>query len=99
MQKVLVDNATKLDEDKISNTDKLYFEAQKDPKLFAELNLFLNNREAFAKYLTSPAVTKAKVEMAKSAFTINLNRTNKPKLTPNSLVDVADDIINENNRQ
>ena len=99
MQKVLVDNATKLDEDKISNTDKLYFEAQKDPKLFAELNLFLNNREAFSKYLTSGVATKAKIEMTKPLFTLNINKTNKPKLTPNSLVDVADDIINENNRQ
>ena len=97
MSKVLVDNATKLDEDKISNTDKLYFEAIKDPKLFAELNLFLNNREAFTKYLTSPAVTKAKIDTVKPLFTINLNKTSKPKVSQNTLVEFVDDIIKENN--
>lgn len=92
--KVAVENATKLDQDRISNTDKLYFEATKDPEFFAELNLFLNNREAFKKYVSTPKVREAKIESQKALFTVNINKTNKPKLSASSLEEFADEVIN-----
>ena len=98
MQKLLVDNATKLDQDKISNTDRLYFEAIKDPKRFAELNFFLNNPEEFKKHVTSPKVTKAKIDAIMPLFSVNINKVNKPKLQGSSLEDFAEDIIKSNNK-
>ena len=99
MYKVFIDNSTKLDQDKISNTDKLYFEAIKDPKQYAKITMLLNNPEAFEKYITSPAVTKAKIELTTPAFKININNTNKPKLSPNGLIDQVDEIFKSNNKQ
>lgn len=99
ISKVLIDNATKLDADKISNTDKLYFEAIKDPQRYAEINFLLNNPEAFKKYVTSPAVTKSKIENAKTMFTVNINKTNKPRASASTLEDVAEEIIKSNNQK
>ena len=96
MYKVFVDNSTKVDQDRISNTDKLYFEAIKDPKKYAEITMLLNNPEAFKKYITSPAVTKAKIEATTPVFKININNTNKPKVSKVGLENLVDDIINGN---
>jgi hypothetical protein len=75
MQKVLVENATKLDALKISNTDKLYFEAQqKNPDLFAEIVFFLNNPDAYREWVGGKKATKAKQEIIKSGLVINLNK-------------------------
>lgn len=89
LYKVFVDNSTKLDADKISNTDKLYFEAQKDPERFAEITMFLNNREEFKKWITSKETLKAKLSVITPAFTVNTNNVRKPVITNSS----ADDII------
>jgi hypothetical protein len=94
IQKVLVDNATKLDADKISNTDKLYFEAVKDPESFAELNYFLNNREEFKKWATSKKTLESKLNTIKPLFSININNQKKPKVSASTLEDYADEIIN-----
>ena len=96
MYKVFIDNSTKVDQDRISNTDKLYFEAIKDPKKYAEITMLLNNPEAFKKYITSPAVTKAKIEATTPVFKININNTNKPKVSKAGLENLVDDIINGN---
>lgn len=96
IQKVLVDNATKLDQDKISNTDKLYFEAIKDPKKFAEINLFLNNPEEFKKWISSKKVLESKLNTLKPLFSININNQKKAKLSSNSLEDYADEILKSN---
>lgn len=93
MVKALVDNATKFDQDKITNTDKLYFEAIKDPKKLAEINLFLNNPEAFKKHLTSKDVLKTKLEGAKKALSVKLDKTKVRTYNTEALVD---DIINSN---
>lgn len=98
IQKVLVDNATKLDADRISNTDKLYFEAVKDPKRYAEINYFLNNPEEFKKTVASKQVLESKKENVKSMFTINTNNQKKPKLTPNTLDEYASAIIQNHNK-
>lgn len=96
IQKVLVDNATKLDQDKISNTDKLYFEAIKDPKKFAEINYFLNNPEEFKKWVSSKKTLEAKLGTIKPLFSININNQKKTKLSSNSLEEYADEIIKNN---
>jgi hypothetical protein len=97
IQKQLVDNATKLDEDKISNTDKLYFEAVKDPKKFAELNYFLNNPDSFKKFISSKKVLEAKLEgKVKPLLTLNLNKTRAPKLSSSSLEEYTQEILNTN---
>ena len=97
--KVLVDNATKLDQDNISNTDKLYFEASKDPQKLAEINFFLNNPEEFKKFISSKKVLDTKLQNNKSLFTVNINRTNKPKVSANTLDEFVDDIIKSNNQK
>lgn len=50
LQKSLIESATKYDEFGLSQTDKLYFEAKKDPQFFADLNFFLNNRDAYNEF-------------------------------------------------
>lgn len=91
ISKVLIENATKLDEYKISNTDKLYFEAQqKNPDLFAEVNYLLNNREEFKKWVSGKKSFDAKKEIIKSSLVINTQRkkeTNNRNGT--SLEDIA----------
>lgn len=91
ISKVLIENATKLDEYKISNTDKLYFEAQqKDPDLFMEVNYLLNNKEEYKKWVSSKKSLDAKKEIIKSSLVIN---TQRKKETNNrnsiSLEDIA----------
>lgn len=98
IQKVLVDNATKLDAEKISNTDKLYFEAIKDPKRYAEINYFLNNPEEFKKTIASKQVLASKIDSQKQVFSININNQKKPKLAPNTLEEYAGEIIQNYNK-
>ena len=95
IQKVLIDNATKLDKDNISNTDKLYFEASKDPKKLAEINFFLNNPEEFKKWISSKKVLQSKLESNKAMFTVNINSSKKAKLN-NSYDDLIENIMNDN---
>ena len=91
IQKVLVENATKLDEYKISNTDKLYFEAQqKSPDLFAKVNFLLNNPQEFEKWISGKRVTDAKKEIIKSSIVINTNRKKESKANNlSTLEDIA----------
>ena len=95
IQKVLIDNATKLDQNNISNTDKLYFEASKDPNRLAEINFFLNNPEEFKKWVSSKKVLQSKLEANKTMFTVNINNSKKPK-TNNSYEDLVENIMNDN---
>lgn len=96
IQKTLVENATKLDKDKISNTDKLYFEAIKDPKRYAEINYFLNNPEEFKKWISSNSVLKTKLENTNNLFKININNQKKPKISSTSLEEYADEVFRNN---
>ncbi len=98
IQKVLVDNATKLDADKISNTDKLYFEAIKDPKRYAEINYFLNNPEEFKKWVSSKQVLANKIDTQKQVLSININNQKKPKLSPTTVDEYAGQIIQNYNK-
>lgn len=99
IKKQLVENATKLDENGLSNTDKLYFEAQKDPEAFAEINYFLSNREAFKKQVSSKDVLNAKIEgQLKPLFTINLSNTKPTKISDDSLEDYTKKIFEKHNK-
>ncbi len=97
LSKILVDNATKVDQDNITNTDKLYFEAIKKPEDFALLNLFLNNKDKFIEYITSPVVTKTNIENTRKLLTIDIKKTNKPKTSSNSLEEFAEEAARNNN--
>lgn len=97
IKKVLLDNTTKLDSDKISNTDKLYFEAVKDPKKLAKLSYFLNNPDEFEKFISSKKTLETKVNTAKSLLSININNQKKPKNAPNTFDEFTDQIIKNHN--
>lgn len=97
IQKVLVENATKLDDLKISNTDKLYFEAQsKNPDLYAKVNFLLNNPQEFEKWISGKKVTEAKKDIIKSSLVINLNRKKETKA--NNLSTLEDIAANQFNK-
>ncbi len=69
--KVILDNSTKRGEYGLTNTDQLFFDAQKDPKKFAKIAFFLNNEEAFLKSVGAKASLGTKKETIKTLFTIN----------------------------
>ena len=69
--KVLIENSTKKDEYGLTNTDKLYFDAQKNPEFFAQLTLFLNNQDEFYKNIGAKTKNKALKDVTKTLFTIN----------------------------
>ena len=97
IQKVLVENATKLDEYKISNSDKLYFEAQqKNPDLYAKVNFLLNNPQEFEKWISGKKITDAKKEIIRSSIVINTNRKKESKSNSlNTLEDIAANTFNK----
>ena len=80
IKKVLVENATKQDEMKVTNADKLYFEIQeKNPKLFAKIVYQMHNEEEFEKWVSSKRVTEAKKELIRPSLVINTNKTREAK--------------------
>ena len=91
--KVLVDNATKLDQDRISNTDKLYFNTAQD----AETIFFLNDREGYKKYINSSILLKTKIQESKNMITVNINKTSKPTLSKDSESEWVEQVRRANN--
>lgn len=83
IKKVLIENATKQDETGLTNTDKLYFNA--DPETFAKINFLLNNPTAFEDFISHKKVLKAKNEATISSFRVNLNTTKKEVKSDNVL--------------
>jgi hypothetical protein len=70
--KVILENTTKRNEYGLTNTDQIFFDLQqKDPKAFAEIALFLNNREAFIKTITSKTKTTENLKIVNKLLTIN----------------------------
>lgn len=68
--KVILDNSTKLNESGLTNTDILYFNSKEDPKLHAELSLFLNNRDEFLKFIGQKVENKVKVDVARRMISL-----------------------------
>jgi len=96
LKKVLVDNATKVDENNITNTDKLYFDAIKDPEKFAKINYMLNNLESFENFISHKKVMKAKTNNLSTIIDINLNSIKKAKTNPDSMDERYSDALNNN---
>lgn len=93
-ERFLVENATKLDEYSLSNTDKVYFDLRnKNLELFSKVNYYINDPEGFEKWISGKEVTKAKkAEILKSAITIN---TGKTKPISKRADELLDDIFDE----
>lgn len=72
LQKVFLKNATKFDENGITNTEKLFFESQKSPEDLAEITFFLSDREAYKKWVSSNPVLKATTKGLTPLFEFNL---------------------------
>lgn len=100
IQKVLVENATKLDEFKISNNHKLFFEAeQKNPDLYAKVGFLLNHPQEFEKWISGKRVTEAKKEIIKSSLVINTNKKRESKAgNLSTLEDIAANTFNNKNK-
>ncbi len=71
VSKLILDNSTKRDEYGLTNTDKLYFDAQKDPQKFAKIAFFLNNEEEFYKNIGAKVKTNEAKKTMKTLFSIN----------------------------
>ena len=67
VQKLILDNSTKRDQNGLTNVDQLYYDAQRDPKKFAKIAFLLNNEEAFLKSVGAKVAIK---ELAKTTSTI-----------------------------
>lgn len=77
IQRVILDNTTKVDEHGIANTDKIFFEAKKDPEFFGEISFFLNNRDLFKKWVSDKQVLSVKKEAIRPTLTINTSNVKK----------------------
>ena len=96
MQRVIVENATKLDDLKISNTDKLYFDYQQnDPDTFSEIAFFLTNPKAFKEWFSGKKVTEAKKEIIKSSIVINTNKKRESKGSTTTLEEISENLFNK----
>lgn len=70
VHKNLLDNAAKFDEHGVTTVDSLYFEAKKDPKLYAKLALLLTDEKAFNDFVGVKIKNEVKVDTIKSLFKI-----------------------------
>jgi hypothetical protein len=94
LQKVLVDNSTKVDENNLTNTEKLFFEAQKNPEVLAEIAFLLNDRDGFKKWVSSKPVLQAQLNSAvKPLMSIDLKTTRQVKRDPVTVDERFDDIF------
>lgn len=89
ISKVLLDNSTKRDEYGLTNTDKLYFDAQKDPQKFAKIAFFLNNEEEFYKNIGAKVKTDAAKKTIKTFFSIN------PSIVKTTIKETKSDTIGD----
>lgn len=70
VHKNLLENAAKFDEHGVTTVDSLYFEAKKDPKLYAKLALLLTDEKAFNDFVGVKIKNEVKVDTIKSLFKI-----------------------------
>jgi hypothetical protein len=89
ISKVLLDNSTKRDEYGLTNTDKLYFDAQKDTQKFAKIAFFLNNEEEFYKNIGAKVKTDAAKKTIKTFFSIN------PSIVKTTIKETKSDTIGD----
>ena len=79
LQKVFLKNATRFDENGMTNTEKLFFESQKTPEDLAEITFFLSDREAYKAWVSSTPVLKATTKGLTPLFEFNLKATRPAK--------------------
>lgn len=82
LQKVFIDNATKVDQSGMTNTEKLFFESTRTAEDLAEVTFFLSDREAYKKWVASKPVLKANIEGMKPIFELDLKNTKPTKRAP-----------------
>ena len=94
LQKVLIDNSTKVDSNNLTNTEKLFFEAQKNPQILAEVTFMLNDLEGYKKWVSSKPVLQAQLNSAvKPLMSIDLKTTRQIKRDPVSVDERFDDVF------
>lgn len=73
IQDTIVEASTKLNQDGLTNTEILIFNAQKDnPELFAKLAFLVHNPKEFETFISGKKVEQVKKEAVKTFFDINL---------------------------
>ena len=93
LQKVFIENATKVDESGMTNTEKLFFEATSKAEDLAEITFFLSDREGYKKWVASKPVLKASVEGIKPMFELDLKTTKPAKRAPITVEENYDEIF------
>lgn len=71
ISKIILENSTTTDEYGLTNTDKLYFDAKQNPKLFAEISFMLNNTEEFKKFLGVKVKNESTIKEVNKIIRIN----------------------------
>lgn len=69
--KGLVEKATKTDEHGLTEVDKAYFDAKKNPELFAKVNFLLTNEDAFNEFMGIKIKNKVSIETAKNILKLS----------------------------
>tara|TARA_R110000782_G_scaffold184197_3_gene274423 strand:+ start:1533 stop:2651 length:1119 start_codon:yes stop_codon:yes gene_type:complete len=87
LQKVLVENSTKIDREGLTNTERLFFEAVKDPSKLAKLAFLLNDEKGYEDFFASKKVLQSKTDGLKPMFQINLSNTKQVKNKPLTVED------------
>jgi len=71
LQKTILENTAKFDENGLTNTDSLYFQAKKNPELYAKLALFLTDEKKFNDFMGVKIKNEVKLDTVKSIFKLN----------------------------
>jgi hypothetical protein len=75
LQKLFLDNATKTDENGLTNNDILYFESKNNPDLHAKLTFFLNNPEEFENFVKQKVEQKTKIDTVRTVLNLTPRAT------------------------
>lgn len=96
IQKVIIENSTKEDQDGLTNTERLFFSAMENPEKYAKISFLLNNEEEYEKFFSSKKVLNSKIQGMKPMFELNLKSKKDIKTTPNTTAERFDAVFNEN---
>lgn len=96
LQKVIIDNSTKVDADNLTNTEKLFFNSITTAEGLAEVAFFLNNREEYKKWVSSKPVLNAKLDgNVKPYFKVDLKQTRQVKREAITADEKFDELFNK----
>jgi len=99
-RKVILDNATNINQYGITNSMQMYFDIEKDPKKYAQLVVFMNNPEAYKNAVQLGVANKAKISTAVHSFKVNPRVVKEVVVNPqtNSLADAAWEKLMDKNK-